>query len=54
MWLFSRAYGQKYGHRAWLERQQKLEEQRAEAQELEEFRRIDEECRRRLGKDYAG
>ncbi|KAJ7655777.1 hypothetical protein DFH06DRAFT_1329212 [Mycena polygramma] len=48
------AYERKHGHRAWLARYEKLQAQRAEAQELqemrrheEEFRRIDEEAERR-------
>ncbi|KAJ7911938.1 hypothetical protein B0H13DRAFT_1875284 [Mycena leptocephala] len=40
------AYERKHGHRAWLERYQKLEAQRAEARELEELRRYQEEFRR--------
>ncbi|KAJ7875566.1 hypothetical protein B0H14DRAFT_2568713 [Mycena olivaceomarginata] len=42
------AYGKKHGHRAWLERRQQLEARRAEAQELEEFRRHEAETRRFL------
>ncbi|KAJ7845571.1 hypothetical protein B0H13DRAFT_1908289 [Mycena leptocephala] len=36
------AYGKKHGHRAWLQRQQLLEERRAEAQELADYRRHQE------------
>ncbi|KAJ7911145.1 hypothetical protein B0H13DRAFT_2328586 [Mycena leptocephala] len=43
------AYGKKHGHRAWLERQQLQEERRAEARELEEDRKREEELRRILG-----
>jgi hypothetical protein len=44
--LPSRAYERKHGHRAWLQRYEKLEAQRAEARELEELRRYQEEFRR--------
>ncbi|KAJ7825525.1 hypothetical protein B0H13DRAFT_2374919 [Mycena leptocephala] len=40
------AYERKHGHRAWLQRYEKLEVQRAEARELEELRRYQEEFRR--------
>ncbi|KAJ7834837.1 hypothetical protein B0H13DRAFT_1913885 [Mycena leptocephala] len=36
------AYGKKHGHRAWLQRQQLLEERRAEAQELADYHRHQE------------
>ncbi|KAJ7860927.1 hypothetical protein B0H13DRAFT_2355300 [Mycena leptocephala] len=39
------AYERKHGHRAWLQRYEKLEAQRAEARELEELRRYQEEFR---------
>ncbi|KAJ7890040.1 hypothetical protein B0H13DRAFT_1887748 [Mycena leptocephala] len=41
------AYQRKHGHRAWLERYEKLQAQRAEARELEELRRYEEEFRLR-------
>ncbi|KAJ7601901.1 hypothetical protein DFH06DRAFT_1351895 [Mycena polygramma] len=40
------AYERKHGHRAWLARYEKLQAQRAAAQEMEEMRRHEEEFRR--------
>ncbi|KAJ6456358.1 hypothetical protein C8R47DRAFT_1227898 [Mycena vitilis] len=40
------AYERKHDHRAWLARYEKLQAQRAEAQEMEEMRRHEEEFRR--------
>ncbi|KAJ7606398.1 hypothetical protein DFH06DRAFT_1348107 [Mycena polygramma] len=40
------AYERKHGHHAWLARYEKLQAQRAEAQELQEMRRHEEEFRR--------
>jgi hypothetical protein len=45
--IFFRAYECKHGHRAWLERYEKLQAQHAEARELEEMRRYQEEFRRK-------
>lgn len=49
-----RAYGKKYGHRAWLERRQQLEARRAEAQERTDFARYEAEYQMRLQQQHSG
>ncbi|KAJ7484054.1 hypothetical protein B0H11DRAFT_1914534 [Mycena galericulata] len=42
------AFEKKHGHHAWAERQKKIEDQRREAQELEEWRGYEEQYQRAL------